>query len=130
MVVILAGILIAAVVIAYRLPDDVTSVHRHLLAGALGRVNPVDFSFNLRQPLHLLVGYQRRPSSWRSRTSAPTSPRCKATRRPLHGREHGWGLPFNGIPKIPMQFLILFIGVLVFAFYLFERPPVFFNGPR
>ena len=34
---------------------------------------------------------------------------------------------FNAVFKIPMQFLILLLGVLVFVFYQFERPPVFFN---
>ena len=37
------------------------------------------------------------------------------------------GLMFNGLLKIPMQFLILFIGVLVYVFYLFNQPPVFHN---
>jgi Na+/proline symporter len=37
------------------------------------------------------------------------------------------GLMFNGLLKIPMQFIILFIGVLVFVFYLFNQPPVFHN---
>ena len=37
------------------------------------------------------------------------------------------GLIMNGLVKIPMQFLILLIGVLVFAFYQFNRPPMFFN---
>ena len=37
------------------------------------------------------------------------------------------GLIFNGLLKIPMQFIILFIGVLVFVFYLFFQPPVFYN---
>ena len=34
---------------------------------------------------------------------------------------------FNGLLKIPMQFIILFIGVLVYVFYLFSQPPVFHN---
>ncbi len=37
------------------------------------------------------------------------------------------GLMFNGLLKIPMQFIILFIGVMVFIFYQFNQPPVFFN---
>jgi Na+(H+)/acetate symporter ActP len=37
------------------------------------------------------------------------------------------GLLFNGIFKIPMQFLILLIGVMVFVSYLFVQPPVFWN---
>lgn len=42
-------------------------------------------------------------------------------------RESRLGLMFNAICKIPMQFLILILGVLLFVFYQFERPPIFFN---
>jgi SSS family transporter len=37
------------------------------------------------------------------------------------------GLVMNGLVKIPMQFLILLLGVLVFTFYQFHTPPIFFN---
>ncbi|MEL7369321.1 MAG: sodium:solute symporter, partial [Myxococcota bacterium] len=52
--------------------------------------------------------------------------------RYLTGRsvtESRLGLLFNGLFKIPMQALILFIGVLVFVFYVFVQPPIFFNQP-
>jgi SSS family solute:Na+ symporter len=42
-------------------------------------------------------------------------------------REGRFGLMFNALLKIPMQFLILLLGALLFVFYQFERPPVFFN---
>ena len=42
-------------------------------------------------------------------------------------RESRLGLMFNAVFKIPMQFLILMLGVLIFVFYQFETPPVFFN---
>lgn len=42
-------------------------------------------------------------------------------------RESRMGLIFNGLLKIPMQFVILFIGVLVYIFFLFNQPPVFHN---
>ena len=50
--------------------------------------------------------------------------------RYLHGaslRESRLGLMFNAVCKIPMQFFILLLGALVFVFYQFEQPPVFFN---
>ena len=53
--------------------------------------------------------------------------------RYLSGRsvaESRLGLLFNGMFKVPMQFLILFIGVMVFVFYLFTPPPLFFNEPE
>ena len=42
-------------------------------------------------------------------------------------RESRMGLLMNGLVKVPMQFLILIIGVLVFSFYQFRQAPVFFN---
>src|SRR5690606_28787051 len=42
-------------------------------------------------------------------------------------KESRLGLMFNAILKIPMQLFILFTGVLVFIFYLYIKPPVFFN---
>lgn len=42
-------------------------------------------------------------------------------------RESRLGLMFNAVLKIPMQFFILLLGVMLFVFYQFERPPVFFN---
>ena len=38
------------------------------------------------------------------------------------------GLLFNGIIKVPMQFLVLFVGILVFVFFLFIKPPIHFNN--
>src|SRR5262249_36467324 len=40
------------------------------------------------------------------------------------------GLMFNGLGKIPMQFGILMVGVLLVVFYQFHRPPIFFNQPE
>ena len=45
-------------------------------------------------------------------------------------RESRLGLMFNAVFKIPMQFFILLLGVLLFVFYQFERPPVFLQPGR
>lgn len=42
-------------------------------------------------------------------------------------KESRMGLLMNGIIKVPLQFLILLLGVLVFSFYQFNRAPIFFN---
>ncbi|MEO0603511.1 MAG: sodium:solute symporter [Myxococcota bacterium] len=128
MVVIMAGILIAAAVIAWRLPTGVSVGDAATLAGALGRMEIIDFSFDpesrytiwsgLTGGLFLALSYFGTDQS--------------QVQRYLGGRsmaESRLGLLFNGLLKIPMQFLILFIGILVFAFHLFERPPIFFNQP-
>jgi uncharacterized sodium:solute symporter family permease YidK len=44
-----------------------------------------------------------------------------------NNRQGKLGLLLNGIVKVPMQFLILMIGVLVFSFYQYHKAPVYFN---
>lgn len=45
-------------------------------------------------------------------------------------RESKLGLLINGLVKVPMQFLILLIGVLVFSFYHFNKAPIYFNDTQ
>src|SRR6185295_5249397 len=40
-----------------------------------------------------------------------------------------FGLLFNAVVKVPMQFLILLLGAMIFLFYQFEKPPIYFNQP-
>ena len=44
-----------------------------------------------------------------------------------NNRQRKIGLLMNGMVKVPMQFLILMIGVLVFSFYQYHKAPVYFN---
>src|SRR5262249_54696202 len=44
-------------------------------------------------------------------------------------KESRLGLLFNAVVKVPMQFFILLLGAIVFMFYQFEKPPVYFNQP-
>lgn len=44
-----------------------------------------------------------------------------------NNRQSKMGLLMNGIVKVPMQFLILLLGVLVFSFYQFHKPPIYFD---
>ena len=83
-----------------------------------------------RQPLHASGRGSPAASSWRWPTSAPTSRRCSATCPGARSTESRLGLLFNGLFKVPMQFLILFVGVMVFVFYQFNAPPLFFNEPE
>ncbi len=128
MMVIMAGILIAAAVIAWRLPAGVSVTNAATLAGALGRMEIVDFSFDLESRYNIWSGLTGGLFLALSYFGTDQS----QVQRYLGGRsvaESRLGLLFNGLFKIPMQLLILFIGILVFAFHLFERPPIFFNEP-
>lgn len=126
MVVMLAGMAVAAVVVVLRLPDDVSLGSAVRLAGALDRMNVVSFEFDP----------DSRYTFWSGITGgfflalAYFGTDQSQVQRYLSGRsltESRLGLLFNGIFKIPMQFAILMIGVLVFVFHLFVQPPLLFN---
>jgi Na+/proline symporter len=128
MVVMLGGMVIALVLVVQNLPADVGFGEAVHVAGALGRMNVVDFSFDL----------DNRYNFWSGITGglflalAYFGTDQSQVQRYLSGRsitQARLGLLFNGLLKIPMQFLILFIGAMVFVFYQFVMPPVFFNAP-
>ena len=128
MIVMLGGLAIALGLILWRLPSAVTTLEAVRLAGALGRMNVVDFNLD----------FNSRYTFWSGITGgfflamAYFGTDQSQVGRYLSGRsvsESRLGLLFNGLFKVPMQFVILFIGVMVFVFYLFVRPPIFFNAP-
>ncbi len=45
-------------------------------------------------------------------------------------KESRRGLLMNGVVKVPMQFFILLIGILIFTFYLYHKAPVFFDNAK
>ncbi|PYK11796.1 MAG: sodium:solute symporter, partial [Verrucomicrobia bacterium] len=47
----------------------------------------------------------------------------------VHRLPAGLSFGFNAVVKVPMQFLILLLGAMVFLFYQFEKPPIYFNRP-
>lgn len=128
MVVMMGGMIVAALVISYKLSSIVSLPDAVKVAGALGRMNIVDFSFDLDNRYNFWSGVTGGFFLALSYFGTDQS----QVQRYLSGRsvtESRLGLLFNGFFKIPMQALILFVGVLVFVFYVFERPPIFFNAP-
>jgi SSS family transporter len=126
MVVMLGGMAVAAVVIISRLPADLSFGRAVRLAGVLGKMNVVDASFSPNNRYTLWSGLTGGFFLALSYFGTDQS----QVQRYLSGRsitESRLGLLFNGLFKVPMQALILFVGVLVFVFYQFNAPPVFFN---
>jgi SSS family transporter len=128
MIVMLGGLALAAILIVWRLPESVSLPDAFRLAGALDRMNVVSFDFDPNS----------RYTFWSGITGgfflalAYFGTDQSQVQRYLSGRsmtESRLGLIFNGMFKIPMQFTILFVGVMVFVFYLFVKPPIFFNAP-
>lgn len=124
--IIMCTMVVAFVLVLRSLPEGVGLVEGARLAGELGRMNAIDARFdpNDRYTLWsgLIGGFFLQLSYFGTDQSQ--------VGRYLTGRsiaESRLGLLFNGLFKVPMQIFILFLGVLVFVFYLFSAPPAFFD---
>jgi SSS family solute:Na+ symporter len=118
--------IVAAIVVVLRLPDDVSLDDALAVAGSLGRLDIIDTTLDLDNRYTLWSGLTGGLFLMLSYFGTDQS----QVQRYLGGRsvtESRLGLLFNGILKIPMQFLILFVGVMVFVFYQFSPPPAHFN---
>ena len=128
MAVILAGMGVAFGMIVHRLPPDVSFLEAVSIAGKMGKLNAVDFSVDPQQRYTfwsgLLGGFFLALSYFG--TDQSQVQRYLAGGSLAAGR---FGLIFNAVCKLPMQFFILFTGVMVFVFFQFEKPPLFFNQP-
>ncbi len=127
MTIIMGGMILAGI-IAYRLlPDRISFSDTIQLAGELGKLNIITTNFSWSDRFNIWSGLIASTFLFLSYFGTDQS----QVGRYLGGKsikESRMGLIMNGLLKIPMQFIILFIGVLVFVFYLFVQPPVFHNS--
>ncbi|WP_290696707.1 sodium:solute symporter [Lacinutrix sp.] len=126
MIVIFTGMIIAFVLILNKLPQDISFSKAIDIAGASGKMKVLDFSFDLNNRYTFWTGIIGGTFLMLSYFGTDQS----QVQRYLSGksvREMQLGLVFNGLLKIPMQFFILFVGVMVFVFYQFNQAPLSFN---
>ena len=126
MIVILTGMFIAAIILIFQLPQDVGFRDAVGVAGKMGKLNVVDFEFDLSNRYNFWSGMLGGVFLFLSYFGTDQS----QVQRYLSGKsltQSRLGLLFNGIFKVPMQFLVLFVGVMVFVFFLFTKPPLHFN---
>jgi Na+/proline symporter len=126
MIVIFTGMIIAFVLIINKLPQDISFTKAIEIAGASGKMEVLDFSFNLNNRYTFWSGIIGGTFLMLSYFGTDQS----QVQRYLSGKsikEMQLGLMFNGLLKVPMQFFILFVGVMVFVFYQFNQAPVNFN---
>ena len=127
MSVIFAGLFIAAFTVIRLLPANIGFQEALQIAGKNGKLKAVDTSFDLNNRYNLwsgLIGGFFLQLSYFGTDQSQVG-------RYLTGssvKQSRLGLLMNGMVKIPMQFLILLIGTLVFTFYQFNQPPLFFNS--
>ena len=126
MVVIFIGMLVAFFLIVDKLPADITFRKALDIAGASGKMEVLDFSFSLNNRYTFWSGIIGGTFLMLSYFGTDQS----QVQRYLSGKsvkEMQLGLIFNGLLKVPMQFFILLVGVMVFVFYQFNEAPVNFN---
>jgi len=126
MAVIFAGMAIAFYLILDKLPEDISFTDALSIAGAGEKMNLLDFSFDLSNRYTVWTGLLGGTFLMLSYFGTDQS----QVQRYLSGKnvkEMQMGLLFNGALKIPMQFFILLVGVMVFVFYQFNSAPLHFN---
>ncbi len=126
MFIIFSGMILAFGFIIQSFPNEISFTRALEIAGKTGKLNTIDFSLDpnnrytfwsgITGGLFLALSYFGTDQS--------------QVQRYLSGKsvkESQMGLIMNGFLKVPMQFFILLVGVMVFVFYQFETAPLHFN---
>ena len=126
MMMIMGALLLALLIAVYKLPHDVSFLDAVKIAGAAGRLNAVDTSFDPNNRYNLWTGLIGSTFLMLAYFGTDQS----QVQRYLTGKSIGQsrlGLLLNAVAKVPVQFFILFIGAMVFVAFLFVRPPLVFQ---
>ena len=126
MIVMMGGMIVAGVFVVHLLPENIGFGEAINVAGRMGKLNLIDTTVDPDNRYTLWTGLLGGLFVALSYFGTDQS----QVARYLGGKsltESRLGLMFNGLLKIPMQFVILFIGAMVFVFFQFNQPPVFFN---
>lgn len=126
MIIVTVAMFVAGYMVVHLLPAEVGFVDALKIAGKAGRLNTIDFHFDPNSRYNIwsgLIGGFFLQLSYFGTDQSQVG-------RYLTGESIGQsrlGLMMNGLLKIPMQFLILLVGVLVFVYYQYNPSPLFFN---
>ncbi|WP_114751899.1 sodium:solute symporter [Pleomorphovibrio marinus] len=124
MAVMMGGMVLAGILVIQMLPVKFSEALH--VAGKMDRLNITNFEFDLSDRYNFWSGMTGALFLFMSYFGTDQS----QVQRYLSGsslKQSRMGLMMNGFLKVPMQFVILFIGVMVFVFYQFYQPPLFFN---
>ncbi|UZD23789.1 sodium:solute symporter [Algoriphagus halophytocola] len=124
MAVMMGGMILAGIIVIQMLPISFQEAMH--VAGKMEKLNLVNFEFDISDRYNVWSGMTAAVFLFLSYFGTDQS----QVQRYLSGQtlsQSRMGLIMNGFLKIPMQFIILFIGVMVFVFYQFFMPPVVFN---
>ena len=126
LVVIFAGMFLAGWMVVHLLPDNIGMKEALQVSGKMNKLNVIVTDFDWQDKYNIwsgLIGGFFLALSYFGTDQSQVGRYLTAK----SVRESRLGLLINGLVKVPMQFLILLIGALVFVFYLYFRAPLFFN---
>lgn len=126
MLIMMGGMVLAGIVVLQMLPANLSFIDTLHVAGKMGKLNAINTTFDLNERYSIWTGMIAAVFLFLSYFGTDQS----QVQRYLNGKsltESRLGLVMNGLLKVPMQFIILFIGILVFVFYQFNEAPLFFN---
>src|SRR5580698_8310027 len=127
MSIILCGLVVALFSVIHMLPPGISLIDAVYLAGAVGKLNAVVPHFDLNDRYTLWSGLIGGAFLSLAYFGCDQS----QVQRYLTGKsiaQSKLSLLFNAMAKVPMQFFILFVGAMVFVFYLFQQPPMLFQS--
>jgi uncharacterized sodium:solute symporter family permease YidK len=126
MIIILGGLFTTLAIAVSLLPESVSFTEAVHVAGRMGRLNAIDFSFDWNNRYNFwsgIIGGFFLALSYFGTDQSQVG-------RYLSGQsvaQSRLGLLFNGMVKVPMQFVILFVGTMVFVVHQFNATPINFN---
>ena len=126
MTVIFAGLILALFTVVALMPHGVSFSDAVYLAGAVGKLNAVDTKLDWNNRYNLWSGLLGGTFLMLGYFGCDQS----QVQRYLTGKsvaQSKLSMLFNAMAKVPMQFFILFVGAMVFVFYLFAQPPLLFE---
>src|SRR5579871_5521691 len=126
MSVIMSALVIALIIGVRAMPADISFFNAVRIAGAAGKLNAITTNFDWNDRYNLWSGLIGGTCLMLAYFGCDQS----QVQRYLAGRsiaQSRISLLFNAMAKVPVQFFILFIGAMVFVFFLFERPPLLFH---
>ncbi|MEO1257683.1 MAG: sodium:solute symporter [Bacteroidota bacterium] len=126
MIVILLGLVATAFIIISQFPQGVGVGDAIAVADSMGKMDMFDLEFSWTERYNVWSGTTAALFLFLSYFGTDQS----QVQRYLSGRslrESSLGLLFNGFIKVPMQAFVLFVGILVFLFFQFSKPPIHYN---
>ena len=126
MTIIFAGLILGLITVISLMPHGVSFTDAVYLAGSVGKLNAVDTKLDWNNRYNLWSGLLGGTFLALGYFGCDQS----QVQRYLSGKsvaQSKLSMLFNAMAKVPMQFFILFVGAMVFVFYLFAQPPLLFE---